>query len=226
MPKPNPTPTTAPACGVALHWKRMSCPEQRYQPLRVVLIGTDFEVRVWETLLKIPMGRATTYSDVACKIAKPKASRAVGAAVGVAAVCLLRRRSAGGERDGLEAGHILAADDDEARLLGVDAALVLDQVLHRLERLRVGGEDRDLLVLAVRARDGGQVHERGHENGLLRRRARESLEPHHEAAVARDYPVVFGTLFIFSLIGLVIGLISDLMYVWIDPRIDFESRLS
>jgi AraC family transcriptional regulator of adaptative response/methylated-DNA-[protein]-cysteine methyltransferase len=52
------------------------------QPLRVVLIGTDFEVRVWETLLKIPMGRATTYSDVACKIDAPKASRAVGAAVG------------------------------------------------------------------------------------------------------------------------------------------------
>ena len=47
-----------------------------------------------------------------------------------------------------------------------------------------------------------------------------------EAAVARDYPVVFGTLYIFSLIGLVIGLISDLMYVWIDPRIDFERRLS
>ncbi|TKT73922.1 methylated-DNA--[protein]-cysteine S-methyltransferase [Afipia massiliensis] len=52
------------------------------QPLRVVLIGTDFEVRVWETLLKIPMGRATTYGDVACKISSPKASRAVGAAVG------------------------------------------------------------------------------------------------------------------------------------------------
>ena len=52
------------------------------QPLRVVLIGTDFEVRVWETLLRIPMGRATTYSDVACKIDSPKASRAVGAAVG------------------------------------------------------------------------------------------------------------------------------------------------
>ena len=52
------------------------------QPLRVVLIGTDFEVRVWETLLKIPMGRATTYSDVANKIRAPKASRAVGAAVG------------------------------------------------------------------------------------------------------------------------------------------------
>lgn len=52
------------------------------RPLRVVLIGTDFEVRVWETLLGIPMGRATTYSDVAAKIGKPKASRAVGAAVG------------------------------------------------------------------------------------------------------------------------------------------------
>ncbi len=52
------------------------------RPLRVVLIGTDFEVRVWETLLKIPMGRATTYSDIALKLEKPKASRAVGAAVG------------------------------------------------------------------------------------------------------------------------------------------------
>jgi len=52
------------------------------QPLRVVLIGTDFEVRVWETLLKIPMGRAVSYSDIACNIERPKASRAVGAAVG------------------------------------------------------------------------------------------------------------------------------------------------
>ena len=47
-----------------------------------------------------------------------------------------------------------------------------------------------------------------------------------EAAIARDYPVVFGTLYIFSLVGLVIGLISDLMYIWIAPRIDFEKRLS
>jgi microcin C transport system permease protein len=45
-----------------------------------------------------------------------------------------------------------------------------------------------------------------------------------EAAVARDYPVIFGTLFIFGLIGLAMGLVSDLMYVWIDPRIDFETR--
>jgi AraC family transcriptional regulator, regulatory protein of adaptative response / methylated-DNA-[protein]-cysteine methyltransferase len=52
------------------------------RPLRVVLIGTDFEVRVWETLLKIPMGRAVCYSDIANKIKNPKASRAVGAAVG------------------------------------------------------------------------------------------------------------------------------------------------
>ena len=45
-----------------------------------------------------------------------------------------------------------------------------------------------------------------------------------EAIVRRDYPVVFGTLFIFSLIGLILGLISDLIYVLIDPRIDFEAR--
>jgi AraC family transcriptional regulator, regulatory protein of adaptative response / methylated-DNA-[protein]-cysteine methyltransferase len=52
------------------------------EPLRVVLIGTDWEVRVWETLLQIPMGRLTTYSDIACKIHKPTAARAVGTAVG------------------------------------------------------------------------------------------------------------------------------------------------
>jgi AraC family transcriptional regulator, regulatory protein of adaptative response / methylated-DNA-[protein]-cysteine methyltransferase len=52
------------------------------QPLRVVLIGTDWEVRIWETLLTIPMGRATTYSDIARKLGSAKASRAVGAAVG------------------------------------------------------------------------------------------------------------------------------------------------
>ena len=52
------------------------------QPLRVVLIGTDFEVRVWQTLLRVPLGRATTYSDIAWRIGKPSASRAVGAAVG------------------------------------------------------------------------------------------------------------------------------------------------
>ena len=45
-----------------------------------------------------------------------------------------------------------------------------------------------------------------------------------EAAIARDYPVIFGTLFIFGLMGLVVGIISDLMYVFIDPRIDFDVR--
>lgn len=44
------------------------------------------------------------------------------------------------------------------------------------------------------------------------------------SAVERDYPVVFGTLFAFGLMGLVVGILSDLMYVWIDPRIDFERR--
>ncbi len=51
-------------------------------PLRVVMIGSDFEVRVWETLLCVPLGCATTYSDIARRIGKPKAARAVGAAVG------------------------------------------------------------------------------------------------------------------------------------------------
>lgn len=45
-----------------------------------------------------------------------------------------------------------------------------------------------------------------------------------EAAVARDYPVVFGTLFFFGLIGLLVNILGDLMYVFVDPRIDFESR--
>ena len=45
-----------------------------------------------------------------------------------------------------------------------------------------------------------------------------------ESVVTRDYPVVFGTLYIFSLMGLVVNLISDLTYMWIDPRIDFEAR--
>ncbi|RUS58794.1 microcin C ABC transporter permease YejB [Pseudorhodobacter sp. E13] len=45
-----------------------------------------------------------------------------------------------------------------------------------------------------------------------------------KAAVERDYPVIFGTLFFFGLMGLVVGILSDLMYVWIDPRIDFEGR--
>ncbi|PTM97264.1 methylated-DNA--[protein]-cysteine S-methyltransferase [Mycoplana dimorpha] len=52
------------------------------QPLRIVLIGSDFQIRVWEALLRIPMGRAVTYSDIAGQVGQPTASRAVGAAVG------------------------------------------------------------------------------------------------------------------------------------------------
>jgi AraC family transcriptional regulator, regulatory protein of adaptative response / methylated-DNA-[protein]-cysteine methyltransferase len=59
------------------------------RPLRVVLIGTDFELRVWETLLRIPMGTATTYSDIARSVGSPKAARAVGAAVGKNPVCFV-----------------------------------------------------------------------------------------------------------------------------------------
>ncbi|NJM29412.1 MAG: microcin C ABC transporter permease YejB [Rhizobiales bacterium] len=46
----------------------------------------------------------------------------------------------------------------------------------------------------------------------------------YTAAINRDYPIVFANLYIFTLVGLVVALISDLTYTWIDPRIDFESR--
>lgn len=52
------------------------------RPVRLVMIGSDFEVRVWETLLKIPMGRAVSYGDIASHLGRPAAARAVGAAVG------------------------------------------------------------------------------------------------------------------------------------------------
>lgn len=46
----------------------------------------------------------------------------------------------------------------------------------------------------------------------------------YEAILKRDYPIVFGTLYIFSLMGLVVSLVSDLIYTWVDPRIDFDRR--
>ena len=62
----------------------------REQPLRVVLIGTDFEVRVWETLLKIPMGRLRPPIRASpAEVGAPKAARAVGAAVGKNPICFV-----------------------------------------------------------------------------------------------------------------------------------------
>lgn len=69
---------TAPYIARAFDAGRWSAQE----PLRVVLIGSDFQVRVWQSLLKIPFGKAVTYSDVARDIGQPTASRAVGAAIG------------------------------------------------------------------------------------------------------------------------------------------------
>lgn len=64
--------------------KRIFDPQrwQSDQPLKVVLIGTDFQIRVWEGLLKIPVGTATTYSGLAESLNRPDAARAVGTAVG------------------------------------------------------------------------------------------------------------------------------------------------
>lgn len=46
----------------------------------------------------------------------------------------------------------------------------------------------------------------------------------YEAVIKRDYPILFGTMFCFTLIGLVMHLIGDITYVLVDPRIDFETR--
>ena len=63
------------------------------QPLRVVMIGTDFELRVWETLLRIPFGHAATYSDIARQIGRPQSGagrrgRRVGPAIRSPSSCL------------------------------------------------------------------------------------------------------------------------------------------
>jgi AraC family transcriptional regulator, regulatory protein of adaptative response / methylated-DNA-[protein]-cysteine methyltransferase len=55
---------------------------QSDQPLKIVMIGTDFQVRVWQALLDVPMGEACRYGDLAKVVGSPKGSRAVGAAVG------------------------------------------------------------------------------------------------------------------------------------------------
>ena len=98
------------------------------QPLRVVLIGTDWEVRVWDALLKIPMGSVATYSGIAEKVCTPAAARAVGAAVGKNPVAFVVpcHRVIGKSGDltgyhwgitrkramlGWEAGQVLAADN-------------------------------------------------------------------------------------------------------------------
>jgi AraC family transcriptional regulator of adaptative response/methylated-DNA-[protein]-cysteine methyltransferase len=67
-----------------LHSRRIFEPAEwrPEQPVRLVMIGSDFEVRVWEALLRIPMGRAVSYADIARHIGMPTASRAVGSAVG------------------------------------------------------------------------------------------------------------------------------------------------
>ncbi len=47
---------------------------------------------------------------------------------------------------------------------------------------------------------------------------------YRRATVSRDYPVMFGTLYIFTLIGLLLNIVSDISYTLVDPRIDFEGR--
>jgi AraC family transcriptional regulator of adaptative response/methylated-DNA-[protein]-cysteine methyltransferase len=68
--------------GTAPYVGRIFGPRGTEQALRLVLIGSDFEIRVWEALLKVPFGATTSYSDIAAQLEQPKAVRAVGGAVG------------------------------------------------------------------------------------------------------------------------------------------------
>mmetsp|Transcript_48025 Transcript_48025/g.115414 ORF Transcript_48025/g.115414 Transcript_48025/m.115414 type:complete len:295 (+) Transcript_48025:27-911(+) len=89
--------------------------------------------------------------------------------------------------DGLsEDGHVLAADDHEALVVGVDAALLLDQVAHGLERGGVGREDGDQLVLGVGGGDSGRRAQRRHEDWLLGVLAGLGLEVEEITAVGGD----------------------------------------
>lgn len=63
--------------------------QQGFKQVKLHLKGTDFQLKVWETLLKIPMGQLTTYGNIASEIQNPKASRAVGTAIGSNPVAFL-----------------------------------------------------------------------------------------------------------------------------------------
>lgn len=63
--------------------------QQAFRQVKLHLKGTDFQLKVWETLLKIPMGQLTTYGNIALEIQNPKASRAVGTAIGSNPVAFL-----------------------------------------------------------------------------------------------------------------------------------------
>jgi AraC family transcriptional regulator of adaptative response/methylated-DNA-[protein]-cysteine methyltransferase len=107
------------------------------QPVRLVLIGTDFEVRVWESLLKIPMGKAVSYADIARYIGRPGAARAVGAAVGRNPISFV-----------VPCHRVLRSD---GRLGGYHWGLTRKQALIGWEAGRIGHASRGLLQ-APRAR--------------------------------------------------------------------------
>jgi AraC family transcriptional regulator, regulatory protein of adaptative response / methylated-DNA-[protein]-cysteine methyltransferase len=115
----------------------------RDQPLRIVMIGTDFDVRVWEKLLQIPMGRAIAYSDIAASINALKAARAVGAAVGRNPIAFVvpchRVIGRGGELTGYHWGltRKRAMLAWEAGQVGVDVIGADDAQVHAASSLRV-----------------------------------------------------------------------------------------
>mmetsp|Transcript_84254 Transcript_84254/g.247145 ORF Transcript_84254/g.247145 Transcript_84254/m.247145 type:complete len:384 (+) Transcript_84254:1165-2316(+) len=89
-------------------------------------------------------------------------------------------------RHGVEAGHVLAAVDDEAAVVDVEAAVAQEDLLLRLQRRAVRREDQDLVVLVEGHRDHGALDHGGHEDGLRGNLARLDLKSHHEATISRD----------------------------------------
>lgn len=80
---------TRPVAARAFGWERGGREGDRAAPLRLLMKGTNFQIKVWEALLRIPSGAVVSYEDVAKAVGQPTAQRAVGAAVGRNPVCVL-----------------------------------------------------------------------------------------------------------------------------------------
>lgn len=93
----------------------------RLNQIKLHLKGTDFQLKVWETLLKIPMGQLSTYGEIARKIDKPKASRAVGSAIGDNPVAFLIPCHRVIQSTGVFGGYMWGADRKTA-MIGWEAA--------------------------------------------------------------------------------------------------------
>jgi O6-methylguanine-DNA--protein-cysteine methyltransferase len=152
----------------------------RTAPLRVVLIGTNFEVKVWETLLAIPLGRATTYSDIARKVCRK--SRARGGRRGRQEPDFLRRAVPSRARQERRAHRLSLgtyAEESDARLGSGEGGFFLSVVMAGLVAAIHAFESRE--QKDVDARD-----KRGHDKSRkVDHAARSSFSATVESAFSR-----------------------------------------